>query len=200
MLNDLTIIIDNFDSFTWNFVNLLKGMGRTVQVIRNDAMDASAVLRLNPSRILLSPGPGRPEDGDLMDQLLTEAPWDLPILGVCLGHQAIGVHFGVPLVRAPRPVHGQVSMIHHDSEGLFNRMPESFTATRYHSLLLQESDLSEELRATAWVRSDGQDLLMAIEHRDRPLAGVQFHPESFLTDGGVVFMENFLKWVSPVLS
>lgn len=199
MLTAPTIIVDNYDSFTWNIVHLLQSLGDQPVVIRNDARCSDEILRMRPSRVLLSPGPGTPKDAGVSNELLKRLPHEVPVLGVCLGHQVIGAHFDVPVIRAPVPRHGQVSLIRHNNKCLLAGLPLTFEATRYHSLVLQESALPDHLSAVAWTEDDGNRLLMGISHKHRPLFGVQFHPESFLTHHGRVFMENFLKWTSPAL-
>ncbi|HNZ97739.1 MAG TPA: aminodeoxychorismate/anthranilate synthase component II, partial [Thermoanaerobaculia bacterium] len=173
----MILVVDNYDSFTWNLVQLLAATGAAVEVVRNDAASAAELLARRPAGIVLSPGPGRPETAGVCMELLRQRP-EVPLLGVCLGHQALGVACGARCVRAPEVVHGKTSEIHHDGSGLFAGLPEPFAATRYHSLVLEPESLPAELRPVART-ADGT--LMAIAHRELPYHGVQFHPESFAT-------------------
>jgi anthranilate synthase component 2 len=184
----MILVVDNYDSFTWNLVQLLAATGAAVEVVRNDAASAAELLARRPAGIVLSPGPGRPETAGVCMELLRQRP-EVPLLGVCLGHQALGVACGARCVRAPEVVHGKTSEIHHDGSGLFAGLPEPFAATRYHSLVLEPESLPAELRPVART-ADGT--LMAIAHRELPYHGVQFHPESFATAGGARLAGNFL--------
>ena len=184
----MILVVDNYDSFTWNLVQLLAATGAAVEVVRNDAASAAELLARRPAGIVLSPGPGRPETAGVCMELLRQRP-EVPPLGVCLGHQAPGVACGARCVRAPEVVHGKTSEIHHDRSGLFAGLPEPFAATRYHSLVLEPEGLPAELRPVART-ADGT--LMAIAHRELPYHGVQFHPESFATAGGARLAGNFL--------
>lgn len=184
----MILVVDNYDSFTWNLVQLLAAAGAAVEVVRNDAASAAELLARRPAGIVLSPGPGRPETAGVCMELLRQRP-EVPLLGVCLGHQALGVACGARCVRAPEVVHGKTSEIHHDGSGLFAGLPEPFAATRYHSLVLEPESLPAELRPVART-ADGT--LMAIAHRELPYHGVQFHPESFATAGGARLAGNFL--------
>ncbi len=184
----MILVVDNYDSFTWNLVQLLAATGAAVEVVRNDAASAAELLARRPAGIVLSPGPGRPETAGVCMELLRQRP-EVPLLGVCLGHQALGVACGARCVRAPEVVHGKTSEIHHDRSGLFAGLPEPFAATRYHSLVLEPESLPAELRPVART-ADGT--LMAIAHRELPYHGVQFHPESFATAGGARLAGNFL--------
>ncbi len=186
-------VIDNYDSFTYNLVQLIAGLGRRVEVLRNDALPCDGVLDRRPAGVVLSPGPGRPEESGVCMELLAARP-RLPILGVCLGHQAMGVSFGAVVGRATRLVHGKTSRVRHDGQGLFSGMSQPFIATRYHSLEVEEATLPPDLEATAWAE-DGT--LMAMRHRELPYFGVQFHPESILTVEGAVLMRNFLDRCTP---
>jgi anthranilate synthase/aminodeoxychorismate synthase-like glutamine amidotransferase len=182
------LMVDNYDSFTWNLVQMLTGAGAEVEVLRNDACDASAMLDRRPEGIVLSPGPGRPEDaGVCLDLIRTHAP--VPLLGVCLGHQALGVAFGATVDRARRLMHGKTSPVRHRGEGIFQGLPDPFEATRYHSLDVKEETLPAELEPLAW-SDDGS--LMGMRHRELPYWGVQFHPESVLTASGPHLLANFL--------
>jgi anthranilate synthase/aminodeoxychorismate synthase-like glutamine amidotransferase len=183
------LVVDNYDSFTFNLVQLLAASGAEPHVVRNDARSVDELLALRPAGILLSPGPGRPEEAGVCLPLLARRP-DLPIFGVCLGHQALGASYGAAVGRAPRPMHGKTSMIRHTGEGLFAGLPTPFEATRYHSLHVEPGTLPDELVPVAWSEDDG--LVMALRHRELPYWGVQFHPESILTVAGPKLVENFL--------
>jgi len=185
----MILVIDNYDSFTYNLVQLIAATGVDYEVVRNDAASVDALLARSPGGILLSPGPGRPEEAGICLALLARRP-RLPIFGVCLGHQAIGVSFGAEVGRAPAPRHGKTSRIRHAGEGLFAGLPSPFEATRYHSLEVREASLPPELEAVAWSEDDG--LVMGLRHRELPYWGVQFHPESVLTLAGPRLVENFL--------
>jgi len=183
------LMIDNFDSFTYNLVHYLEELGHEVVVYRNDAITIDAIEGLRPSHIVLSPGPGRPgEAGVTMGVIRSFAGW-VPILGVCLGHQAIGQVFGARLVRASRLMHGKTSLIMHDGQTIFSGLPSPFTATRYHSLILQRESIPRCLTISAETES-GE--VMAVRHRWLPLEGVQFHPESILSQFGHRLLANFL--------
>ncbi|HEX5758034.1 MAG TPA: aminodeoxychorismate/anthranilate synthase component II [Thermoanaerobaculia bacterium] len=184
----MILVVDNYDSFTYNLVQLLAGAGAEVEVARNDAAPAAALLARAPAGIVLSPGPGRPEQAGVCLELLALRP-RLPVLGVCLGHQAMGVSFGAVVERAPRLMHGKTSPVSHDGRGLFAGLPSPFDATRYHSLEVRGETLPEELEPVAW--SDDRTL-MAMRHRELPWWGVQFHPESVLTPAGPLLLRNFL--------
>ncbi|HEY0515146.1 MAG TPA: aminodeoxychorismate/anthranilate synthase component II [Thermoanaerobaculia bacterium] len=184
----MILMIDNYDSFTYNLVQMLAGAGAEVEVVRNDAASVEALLARGPEGIVLSPGPGRPEDaGVCLDLLRRRAP--VPLLGVCLGHQALGMAFGATVDRAPRLMHGKTSPVRHGDAGLFAGLPNPFEATRYHSLEVKEPTLPPELEPLAWA-DDGT--LMGMRHRDLPYWGVQFHPESVLTASGPHLLGNFL--------
>jgi anthranilate synthase/aminodeoxychorismate synthase-like glutamine amidotransferase len=182
------LVIDNYDSFTYNLVQLLLVAGVDVEVRRNDAEPAAAMLARRPDGILLSPGPGRPEDAGVCMDLLAARP-ALPLLGVCLGHQALGMSFGATVGRAAHLMHGKTSRVRHRGEGIFAGVPDPFEATRYHSLDVQEGTLPPVLQPVAWA-DDGT--LMAIRHRELPWWGVQFHPESVMTVDGPRLVQNFL--------
>jgi anthranilate synthase component 2 len=183
------LVIDNYDSFTYNLVQLLAVAGAELEVVRNDAATVDELLARRPTGILLSPGPGRPEDAGICLPLLARRP-ALPIFGVCLGHQALAAACGGAVTRAPAPRHGKTSFVRHHGEGLFSGVPSPFEATRYHSLHVEEASLPAELEAVAWSADDG--LVMALRHRELPWWGVQFHPESVLTVAGPRLVENFL--------
>jgi len=184
----MILMIDNYDSFTWNLVQVLSAAGAEVQVVRNDAATVRSLLDRAPQGIVLSPGPGRPEDAGVCIDILRSRT-DIPILGVCLGHQAMGVAFGAVVDRAPRQMHGKTSMIRHQDSGVFADLPNPFEATRYHSLEVKEPTLPAELEPIAW-SDDGA--LMGLRHRSLPYWGVQFHPESVLTGAGPHLLGNFL--------
>jgi len=186
--NPRILVVDNYDSFTYNLVQLLLVAQAEVTVLRNDAEPAAAMLARRPDAILLSPGPGRPEEAGVCLDLLALRP-ELPVLGVCLGHQAMGVSFGATVDRAVHLMHGKTSMVRHDGAGIFRGVPSPFEATRYHSLEVQEGSLPRELEPVAWA-DDGT--LMAMRHTRLPWWGVQFHPESVLTAAGPRLVDNFL--------
>ena len=185
----MILMVDNYDSFTYNLVQMLTVAGAEVEVLRNDVESADALLARRPAGIVLSPGPGRPEDaGVCLDLIRRRAP--VPLLGVCLGHQALGAAFGATVDRAPQLMHGKTSPVRYTEEvALFAGLPNPFDATRYHSLRVQEGTLPPELEPTAW-SDDG--VLMGLRHRELPYWGVQFHPESILTGAGPRLLSNFL--------
>jgi len=184
----MLLIIDNYDSFTFNLVHYVQELGAAVKVVRNDALSASEALALNPSGVLISPGPCDPDRAGICLDLLAAAPEDLPILGVCLGHQAIGQHFGGKVVQAKAIMHGKTSPVDHDGTGVFAGLPSPYTATRYHSLAVDLPEGTElEVNATT---PDGE--IMGLRHRTRPIHGVQFHPESIASEHGHALLANFL--------
>ena len=185
----MILVIDNYDSFTYNLVHYLNELGASTVVKRNDALSAAQAIAMKPDAVLLSPGPCAPEQAGICLELLANAPAGLPILGVCLGHQAIGQAFGGKVVRAKSIMHGKTSPIHHGGKGVFAHMPEPFTATRYHSLAVERASLPGALEITAWT-DDGE--IMGLSHKTRPIHGVQFHPESIATEGGHALLANFL--------
>ncbi len=188
----MILVIDNYDSFTFNLVQYLGELGANVEVVRNDAIDLEGIETLDPDGILLSPGPGTPDDsGITLDVILAERG-RRPILGVCLGHQAIGQAFGGKVVRAPRLMHGRTSPIEHLGQGVFEGLPSPFRATRYHSLIVERATLPDVLVPTAWT-AEGE--LMGMRHRTLDIEGVQFHPESFLTEHGHALLGNFVRRV-----
>jgi anthranilate synthase/aminodeoxychorismate synthase-like glutamine amidotransferase len=184
------LVIDNFDSFTYNLVQYLGELGARPAVRRNNAVTIGEIEALAPSGILISPGPGRPENAGISPEVIRVFAPRIPILGVCLGHQAIGQIFGAAVVRAPRPVHGKTSMIEHDGRGLFAGLRGPFAAGRYHSLAVSEEGWPDDLEVAARAADDG--VVMALRHRSRPVHGVQFHPESVLTGEGRHLLRNFL--------
>lgn len=181
-------LIDNYDSFTWNLVHYLGSLGAQVDVRRNDAMSAEAVLAERPDAIVLSPGPCTPKEAGICLDLIAQADGRVPIFGVCLGHQAIGDSYGGEVVRAPAPLHGKMSEIDHRGQTLFRGINGPFQATRYHSLVVDRATLPAELEVTA--ETDG--LVMGLSHRSHPVHGVQFHPESIMSEHGHTIMKNFL--------
>jgi anthranilate synthase/aminodeoxychorismate synthase-like glutamine amidotransferase len=184
----MILLIDNYDSFTYNLVQLLREAGAEVVVVRNDAETPRQLLDRQPQGIVLSPGPGRPESAGVCMPLLAERP-DVPILGVCLGHQCMGSVFGAKVERAPQLMHGKTSRVRYQEDPLFAELPNPFEATRYHSLAVVDGTVPPELEPIAW-SEDGT--IMAMRHRELPYWGVQFHPESVLTQSGVLMLRNFL--------
>ena len=185
----MVLVIDNYDSFTFNLVQYLGELDRVVKVVRNDAMSAGDLLALRPDCIVISPGPGRPEEAGETIALVRRAG-AIPLLGVCLGHQAIGVAFGGIVARGERPVHGKSSRVEHDGKGVFAGVGQAFTAGRYHSLIVVEDGLPPDLDVSARSQDDG--VVMGLRHRERPVHGVQFHPESILTSSGRQILRNFV--------
>ena len=185
-------VIDNYDSFVFNLVQALGSMGEEIRVFRNDQMDIPSLQALRPQGLVLSPGPGRPEDAGVTITAIRELSLTIPTLGVCLGHQAIASAFGGRVVRAEAPRHGKASQVEHDGDYLFAGLASPFAAGRYHSLVADPSSLPTEVRITAWT-SDG--VVMGVRHLERPLFGVQFHPESVLTPEGPSLLRNFLNIV-----
>ena len=185
------LLIDNYDSFTYNLFHYLGELGAEVEVVRNDALSAEQALALDPRGIVLSPGPCTPnEAGICLDVIALAAARRVPLLGVCLGHQAIGQAFGGEVVRAPTPVHGKTGQMHHTGTSLFAGLPSPYLATRYHSLVVKRESLPASLEVTAW-SDDG--LIMGLAHKDLPIAGVQFHPESIASEHGHALLRNFLS-------
>lgn len=185
----MILVIDNYDSFTYNLVQLLGTLGADVKVIRNDAMTLEEIKALAPQHIMISPGPGRPNDGGVSLDVVRELGSSTPVLGVCLGHQCIGQAYGGKVVRAPKLMHGKTSQVFHRNQRLFTGVPSPFEATRYHSLIVEEP-LPESLSITAF--TDEGDV-MALRHKEHPVVGVQFHPESILTTYGARIVQNFLE-------
>jgi len=186
----MVLVIDNYDSFTYNLVQYLGELGADVQVMRNDVVSVADVAAAGAERIVISPGPGRPEDAGVTMALIKELGRTIPVLGVCLGHQAIGAVFGGSVVRAGVPMHGKTSTIEHDGRGVFSGISGPFPASRYHSLVVAEADLPGDLEVSARTREDG--IIMGLRHRSWPVHGVQFHPESILTGEGRKILENFI--------
>jgi len=185
----MILVIDNYDSFTYNLVHYVNELGAETAVWRNDKISVQDALALRPEGVILSPGPCTPNEAGICLSLLRAAPPELPILGVCLGHQAIGQAYGGEVIRAKSLMHGKTSLIHHEGKGVFKGIPSPFTATRYHSLSVRREDLPAELDVTAWT-DDGE--IMGVQHKTRPVHGVQFHPESIATEHGHELLGNFL--------
>ena len=186
----MLLMIDNYDSFTYNLVQYLGELGEDVKVLRNDEMGADDIERLAPQRIVLSPGPCTPNEAGVSLELIRRFAGRVPILGVCLGHQAIGQAFGGKVVHAKTLMHGKVSQIHHLGKGIFRNLPSPYQATRYHSLAIERASCPADLEVTAWT-DDGE--IMGVRHRSLPVEGVQFHPESILTQHGHALLRNFLE-------
>ncbi len=192
----MIVIIDNYDSFTYNVVQTIGALGAEVEVFRNDRIDIATLARLNPDRLIISPGPCTPAKAGISVAAIKYFAGKLPILGICLGHQAIGEAFGGQTVPAPRIMHGKTSMISHDAKGVFTGLPDPFEAMRYHSLVVRETDFPDCLSITA--RSE-QGELMGLRHKTLPIEGVQFHPESIGTPDGVMLLKNFIGTDYPNL-
>ncbi|MEM7379378.1 MAG: aminodeoxychorismate/anthranilate synthase component II [Pseudomonadota bacterium] len=190
-----TLVIDNYDSFTYNLVQYIGELGGTPVVHRNDEIDLDAIVALAPERILISPGPCTPSQAGISKAVVERFGGEVPILGVCLGHQAIGEVFGATVARAERIMHGKLSMVHHQAVGVFAGLPTPYEATRYHSLSIVQGTVPDCLEVTAWTeRSDGSvEEIMGVRHRELAIEGVQFHPESIKTEHGHALLDNFLK-------
>ncbi|OGX30685.1 MAG: anthranilate/aminodeoxychorismate synthase component II [Omnitrophica WOR_2 bacterium RIFCSPLOWO2_12_FULL_46_30] len=186
----MILMIDNYDSFTYNLVQYLGELGADLKVFRNDKITIGKIKQLRPEKIVISPGPGRPDDAGISKELIREFAGKIPILGVCLGHQCIGAVYGGKIIQAKRLMHGKTSAIYHNGRGLFENIPNPFEATRYHSLLVERKSLPACLEITAWTK---QKEIMGLQHKRYPLFGVQFHPESILTKAGKDILKNFLK-------
>ncbi len=191
----MLLMIDNYDSFTYNLVQYLGELGQEVHVVRNDTINIAQIEQLDPKRIVISPGPCTPDQAGICLELIEKLAGKIPILGVCLGHQSIGQAFGGKVVRARAIMHGKTSLIHHTGQGLFTGLPSPFEATRYHSLIVEKDSLPTALDITAWTAdSNGQvDEIMGLKHRQYTVHGVQFHPESILTQHGHALLSNFLS-------
>jgi anthranilate synthase component 2 len=191
----MLLVIDNYDSFTFNLVQYLQALGAEVRVERNDALDVAAIAALAPDRILISPGPCTPNEAGVSLQLVRDLGPRVPILGVCLGHQAIGQAYGGNVVRAGRIMHGKTSRIRHRGAGVFAGLPDAYEATRYHSLVVERGTLPACLEVTAWTEHEDGSIeeIMGLRHREHPVQGVQFHPESILTEHGHALLKNFLE-------
>lgn len=187
----MILLLDNYDSFSYNLAQYLGELGCQVEVHRNDRISVEQVLERKPSHIVISPGPCTPQEAGISVELIQKLGGKIPILGVCLGHQAIGAAYGGKVIRAPKLFHGKTSEIRHDGKGIFAKLPDPFTATRYHSLIVERKSLPRELAITAET-SDG--IIMGLKHRKHKVAGVQFHPESVLTQAGKKLLQNFLEF------
>ncbi|MGY8747987.1 MAG: anthranilate synthase component II [Pirellulales bacterium] len=196
----MILIIDNYDSFTYNLVQRLGELGtdHEIQVYRNDKITVDEIGALEPTHLIISPGPCTPNEAGISVACVERFHGKLPLLGVCLGHQSIGQATGGTIVRAEQLMHGKTDQIHHNGQAIFNGIPSPMIATRYHSLVIKPSTLSDEFQITAWATApDGSREIMAIQHKQFPTFGVQFHPESFLTDLGIDLLRNFLEIPSP---
>jgi anthranilate synthase component 2 len=191
----MILMIDNYDSFTYNLVQYLGELGQDVQVFRNDQISVDEVAKLKPKAIVISPGPCTPNEAGISLELLAKLSPKIPTLGVCLGHQSIGQAFGGSVVRAHDVMHGKTSLVHHTGVGVFEGLPSPFRATRYHSLIVAKANLPDSLEITAWTETpDGEvDEIMGLRHKTLPIEGVQFHPESILTEHGHDMLRNFLR-------
>ena len=191
----MILMIDNYDSFTFNIVQYMSELGATLKVVRNDEISTQQIRDLNPEKIVVSPGPCTPNEAGISVDVIKEFHSSIPILGVCLGHQSIAQAFGGKIVRAKKVMHGKVSQIHHNNTGIFDNLDQDFTATRYHSLVVERHSLPSCFEVTAWTYDEANDFdeIMGIRHRDFPVEGVQFHPESILTEHGHLLFKNFLE-------
>ena len=191
----MLLMIDNYDSFTWNLVQYLQALGAEVKVVRNDELSLEAIDALAPERIVISPGPCTPNEAGVSVGVIESLGARVPILGVCLGHQSIGQAYGGDVVRAGRIMHGKTSRIHHQGKGVFAGLPDRYEATRYHSLVVDKATLPACLEMTAWTENDDGSVeeIMGLRHRVYPVQGVQFHPESILTEHGHALLKNFLE-------
>ena len=187
----MLLIIDNYDSFTYNLVQYLGEAGTTMRVVRNDDISVDAIAKeIRPQRILISPGPGSPDDAGISLAVIERFSKEIPILGVCLGHQAIGQHFGATVGRAPEPVHGKTVTVSHNGKGIFENIPSPFAAARYHSLVVDRASMPAELEISA---ESPEGLVMGLRHAELEIHGVQFHPESILTEHGKKMLQNFMR-------
>jgi len=191
----LLAVIDNYDSFTWNLVQYAAELGCDVEVFRNDAISCDELADLNPACIMVSPGPGRPDTAGISLQVLERFAGVVPVLGVCLGHQSLGQHYGGHIVLAQQIMHGKLSLVYHNNTGVFEDLPNPFTATRYHSLVIDKSTVPDVLEVTAWTQTeDGAvEEIMGVRHRQHLLEGVQFHPESISSEYGHALLGSFFK-------
>ncbi|MGN7832370.1 anthranilate synthase component II [Pseudoxanthomonas sp. 22568] len=191
----MLLMIDNYDSFTYNLVQYLQSLGAEVKVVRNDALTVDEIVRLAPERIVISPGPCTPNEAGVSLEVIESLGRNTPILGVCLGHQSIGQAYGGKVIRAGQIMHGKTSRIRHEGRGVFAGLPDAYEATRYHSLVVERGSLPDALEITAWTENeDGSfEEIMGLRHREFPVEGVQFHPESILTEHGHALLKNFLE-------
>ncbi len=186
----MLLMIDNYDSFTYNLVQYLGELGEDIRVFRNDKISVSEIEKLNPEKIVISPGPCTPREAGISVSVIQHFAGKIPLLGVCLGHQCIGAAYGAEIINAPRLMHGKTSMIHHDGKTVFKGLPNPFEATRYHSLIIKKNTLSKDFEISAWT---DKEEIMGIRHKKLTMEGVQFHPESILTKAGMDLLRNFLK-------
>lgn len=191
----MILMIDNYDSFTYNLVQYLGEIGEDVKVVRNDKIAIKEIKALQPDHIVISPGPCTPNEAGISLETITELGGDIPILGVCLGHQSIGQAFGGKIVKAQQVMHGKTSLVHHHNKHVFEKCDNPFTATRYHSLVIEKQSLPDCLEVTAWTENDSGDIdeIMGVRHKELSVEGVQFHPESILTDFGHHLLTNFVR-------
>ncbi len=191
----MILMLDNYDSFTYNLVQYLQALGAEVRVERNDALSVEQIAKLAPERIVISPGPCTPNEAGVSLEVIEKLGRTTPILGVCLGHQSIGQAYGGKVIRAGRIMHGKTSRIRHEGKGVFAGLPDAYEATRYHSLVVEKASLPDSLEVTAWTENDDGSFeeIMGLRHREFPVEGVQFHPESILTEHGHALLKNFLE-------
>ena len=191
----MILMIDNYDSFTYNIVQYLGELGADVEVFRNDEITCEEIKKLKPNKIVISPGPCTPNEAGISLEVINSFSGQIPLLGICLGHQSIGQAFGGNIIRARKVMHGKTSLIHHDGRGVFSDLPNPFEATRYHSLVIDKKTVPDNLELTAWTaHEDGSvDEIMGIKHENLAIEGVQFHPESILSESGHALLNNFLK-------
>ncbi len=188
----MILLIDNYDSFTYNLVQYMGELGADLEVFRNNRITLEEIERKRPEKIVISPGPCTPKEAGISVEVIQRFSGEIPILGVCLGHQSVGQAFGGAIIRAPRLLHGKVSQIYHDGRTIFSGIPMPFTATRYHSLIVERESLPDCFEITAWTE-DSDNIIMGIRHKSHPTEGVQFHPESILTKEGKYILKNFLE-------
>ncbi|MDT0604931.1 anthranilate synthase component II [Thalassotalea castellviae] len=198
----MLLMIDNYDSFTFNLVHYFRALGQQVEVHRNDKITLEEIEKLSPKLIVISPGPGDPDQAGISLQIIQKFAGVIPILGVCLGHQCIAQHFGAKIKKARKVMHGKISQIVHNGRGLFTGLDNPLTVTRYHSLIVDHQDFPNELTITAWTETKNKEMdeIMAIEHQTLAIASVQFHPESVLTEQGSQLLKNFIQRCSDVIS
>ena len=191
----MLLMIDNYDSFTYNLVQYLGEIGEEVKVVRNDKIAVKEIKALQPDHIVISPGPCTPNEAGISLEIITELGGEIPILGVCLGHQSIGQAFGGNIIKAQQVMHGKTSMVHHHNKHVFEKCDNPFTATRYHSLVIEKQSLPDCLEVTAWTENDSGEIdeIMGVRHKEFSIEGVQFHPESILTDFGHHLLTNFVR-------
>ena len=195
----MLFLLDNYDSFTYNLVQYFEMLGQTVQVMRNDQVSVEQVIQLAPQYIVISPGPGTPQQTGIAKSLLDSFAGKIPILGVCLGHQCIAEYFGAKIIHAPQLMHGKTSPVYHQATGLFQGLPCPMQVTRYHSLVVSNTNFPDCLSITAWTEELSQQTIMGLAHKTLPIMGVQFHPESILTQAGLALLDNFIQQsVAPI--